>query len=269
MVEGREVREAGVGKGVRRRLAVKPKVTIYSMGLLSLGACTNTRSGAMQDLPKILYERKRSHRPFDEGMNGDRAANNVKDALVAVHRMNAGGCNVVLDCLDFWETWEHLQHDDDVKNKHCGTHPQNVRRLLKHREGGRTIESWSKKYAGKVDALRPQLREELQKYAYGGSQDPPHLFLCCVCKSGRDRSVGMATVLQCLLSWESHWSIVVEHLCQSDWRNNLGCKRDIGCTKEHRCRQCLQPNNSINDVIAATEEVEYLKLKYWSPGLRK
>ena len=47
-------------------------------------------------------------------------------SLVAVHKMNAGGCNVVMDCLDFWECWRDLKQDDDVKNGHCGTHPQNV-----------------------------------------------------------------------------------------------------------------------------------------------
>ena len=59
-MEGREVREAGVGKGVRRKLGVKTKVTIYSMGLLSLGACANNRSGAMKELPNILNARESS-----------------------------------------------------------------------------------------------------------------------------------------------------------------------------------------------------------------
>ena len=56
-MEGREVREAGVGKGVRRKLGVKTKVTIYSMGLLALGACFNYLSEAMKALPEILKER--------------------------------------------------------------------------------------------------------------------------------------------------------------------------------------------------------------------
>ena len=186
--------------------------------------------------------------------------------------MNPSDCNVIMDCMDFWETWENLKQEDDVFGCHCGTHPQNVRRLLRHDRpmrdwprGTRTIEVWSQKYARKLDALRPKLREEQQKFASGGSKAPPHLVFACVCKSGRDRSVGMAIILQCLFASVLNLPVVVEHLCRSDWRHNEGCKLNCRRNGKSVCRYCLQPDNSKNDVIAATREVEYLNPKFWSP----
>ena len=260
----------GLGWGVRRRLFVKPKVKIMSFGLLSVGACTRMRQKHMNALAKIYHDRA-SYRErgqtisFDENPNGQENVRAVKDALASANRIDPGGCNIVMDCLVFFEKFGNIKGDEDVYFEHCGQHPQNIRRLLNHK-GGRTMQRFMDKYHDQFMALTERLKEERRAYARGARQAAPEVACICVCKSGRDRSVGLATVLQCVLTGGGKWNVVVEHLCRSHWRENTGCQINMCGSMSMHCTACEQPQKtSADEVSLARGRTGKLAPGLWAP----
>ena len=249
--------------GVRRRFAHKAKVRILSLGLLSVGACTGMNQQHMDAMAGIYYQR--GHRnSFDDAPNGQENARAAKDALASVNVLDPDGCNLVMDCLVFHESFRKIMNEEDVYCKHCGQHPQNIRRLLQH-QGGNTMWYFLEKYHPKFKALTDRLKEQRQAYACGARQAVPEVVCVCVCKAGRDRSVGCATVLQCVFTGGGKWNVVVEHLCRSDWRPNEGCQTNKCKNKAEHCTVCEQPKGSSQDVTLARGRFRQLAPECWDP----
>ena len=138
--------------------------------LLSVAPCTCMHQEHMNALTNIYNERaisyKRGQRiSFDEGPNGQENVQAVKDALASVNRIDPGGCHIVMDCLVFFERFRNISNDEDVYCEHCGQHPQNIRRLLKHK-GGRTVQRFMEKYHDQFMALTERLKEERRAYLH-------------------------------------------------------------------------------------------------------
>ena len=122
------------------------------------------------------------------------------------------------------------------------------------------------KYHAQFKALTDRLKEQRQAYACGARQAVPEVVCVCVCKSGRDRSVGCAIVLQCVFTGGGKWNVVVEHLCRSDWRPNEGC--EINKCKNFptkHCTICEQPKGSSLDVTLARGRFRKLDPECWEP----
>ena len=251
---------------MRRRLAHKPKLRILSFGLLSVGACTGMSKQHMEKLERIYYYQRRQKNSFgfDDGPNGQERVWAVKDALASVNVLDPDGCNIVMDCLVFHEEFKKIQNQVDVYFHHCGQHPQNIRRLLQH-QGGSTMTRFLEKYHAQFKALTDRLKEQRQAYACGARQAVPEVVCVCVCKSGRDRSVGCATVLQCVFTGGGKWNVVVEHLCRSDWRPNEGCQTNKCKNKAEHCAVCEQPKGSSSDVTLARGRLGKLAPGCWEP----
>ena len=252
---------------MRRRLAHKPKLRILSFGLLSVGACTAMSRQHMVELERIFYYQRRQKNSFgfDDGPRGQERVWAVKDALASVNVLDPDGCNLVMDCLVFHESFRKIMNEEDVYCKHCGQHPQNIRRLLQH-QGGNTMWYFLEKYHPKFKALTDRLKEQRQAYACGARQAVPEVVCVCVCKAGRDRSVGCATVLQCMFTGGGKWNVLVDHLCRSDWRPNEGC--EINKCKNFptkHCTICEQPKGSSEDVTLARGRFRKLDPECWEP----
>ena len=121
------------------------------------------------------------------------------------------------------------------------------------------------KYHDQFMALTERLKEERRAYARGARQAAPEVACICVCKSGRDRSVGLATVLQCVFTRGGKWNVVVEHLCRSHWRENGGCELNKLKNSTKHCTVCSQPAGSSNDVTLAGARVRQLDPGCWDP----
>ena len=189
----------GLGWGVRRKLFAKPKVKMISFGLLSVGPCTCMRQEHNKALTEIYNARavkdERGQRiSFDEGPNGQENVQAVKDALASVNRMDPGGCNIVMDCLVFYERFSNIAHDEDVYCEHCGQHPQNIRRLLSH-NGGRTMKRFMDKYHDQFMALTERLKEERRTYARGARQAAPEV--ACIYAFAKPAETGLWVVRPC------------------------------------------------------------------------
>ena len=178
---------------------MKPKVKIMRFGLLSAGACTRMRPKHMNALAKIYHERA-SYRErgqtisFDENPNGQENVQAVMDALASVNRIDPGGCNIVMDCLVFFESFSNITHDEDVYFEHCGQHPQNIRRLLNHK-GGRTMPRFMDKYHDQFMALTERLKEERRAYARGARQAAPEV--ACIYAFAKPAETGLWVVRPC------------------------------------------------------------------------
>ena len=64
--------------------------------------------------------------------------------------------------------------------------------------------------------------------------DAPLIIIIC-CKAGKDRSPGISVVLENMFDMEG-WVTTTTHLCQVNWRKNIGCRRAGGIGK---CEDCL------------------------------
>ena len=249
---------------MRRRLAHKAKVRILSLGLLSVGACTGMNQQHMDAMAGIYYQR--GHRnSFDDVPNGQENVRAAKGALASVNLLDPDGCNIVMDCLVFHESFKKIMNDVDVYWKHCGQHPQNIRRVL-HHQGGYTMERFLEKYHAQFKALTDRLKEQRQAYARGARQAVPEVVCVCVCKAGRDRSVGCATVLQCMFTEGGKWNVLVEHLCRSDWRTNTGCDINMCKNMTTHCTACEQSQQtSADEVSLARGRTGKLAPGLWAP----
>ena len=211
----------GLGWGVRRRLAVRPKLKIMSLGLLSVAPCTCMHQEHMNALTNIYNERaisyKRGQRiSFDESPNGQENVQAVKDALASVNRMDPGGCNIVMDCLVFFEKFGNIKGDEDVYFEHCGQHPQNIRRLLNHK-GGRTMQRFMDKYHDQFMALTERLKEERRAYARGARQAAPEV--ACIYAFAKPAETGLWVARPCCsaclrgeANGTSWWSTCAAHI---------------------------------------------------------
>ena len=127
------------------------------------------------------------------------------------------------------------------------------------------MKSFMDKYYDQFMAFRERLKEERLAYARGARQAAPEVACICVCKSGRDRSVGLATVLQCVFTRGGKWNVVVEHLCRSHWRENGGCELNKLKNSTKHCTVCSQPAGSSQDVTLARARVRQLAPECWDP----
>ena len=121
------------------------------------------------------------------------------------------------------------------------------------------------KYHDQFMALTERLKEERRAYARGARQAAPEVACICVCKAGRDRSVGCATVLQCVFTGGGKWNVVVEHLCRSGWRENAGCEVNKCKNLSKHCTVCEQPKGSSEDVTLARGRFGKLAPGCWEP----
>jgi len=123
---------------------------------------------------------------------------------------------LILNGLRFGEDIAMLRGQEDWD--HSGQHRRNVQRICEHvdREGANTMSKM----------LRWINRElvDMAKRQHGGADGfLGYLEILCFCKSGRDRSVGISTFLECALMSKG-WCGETHHLCKPTWRPNRGCR---------------------------------------------
>jgi len=122
----------------------------------------------------------------------------------------------ILNGVRFGEDIAMLRGQEDWD--HSGQHRRNVQRICEHvdREGANTMSKM----------LRWINRElvDMAKRQHGGADGfLGYLEILCFCKSGRDRSVGISTFLECALMSKG-WCGETHHLCKPTWRPNRGCR---------------------------------------------
>ena len=105
---------------------------------------------------------------------------------------------ITMDCRVFYE--HHSTLRSAASWNHSGYHPANVQRIQAHRSFAAWNAAFMRQLELRVEEGRP-------------------LFVVLYCKSGRDRSVGCARILETRLQ-ESGYIVDVQHACLRLWRHS-------------------------------------------------
>lgn len=138
---------------------------------------------------------------------------------------------VIVNCRVFWEDFETIRHENDFR--HSGKHPLNVSRIFKH-QGGDTMRKLSKKLRQVVQEVQNSRKE----------RDVDILDVCLECDHGKDRSVGVAVILENAFTLAGWKVSPTQHLCEGNWGMLADCARAaerdkvLGFNPHPPCPEC-------------------------------
>lgn len=200
--------------------ATLQRVHLYTYGRKTLGAQSPySKMKEVEDLRKHALD----ERAFDYDLS--------RRAMRRVLRLKEDHPDpVIVNCRVFWEDFENLRYEADFR--HSGKHPLNVSRMFKHQEGD-TMRKLSKQLQQMVQEVQNSRKEK----------DVDILEICLECNRGKDRSVGMAVILENAFTLAG-WKVApTRHFCDGFWGIFPDCTRaadkEISAFNPHpSCPEC-------------------------------